>query len=215
MCWWWQVCVPPHRLSRAEGVSAPCWGQLPPLLPAHLVPRPQGCPPCRSTRRGHPGACSSPSLIGIPSPRGGSWLDGSGVTAVTGNASRGDDGSRRVGSKGTSPPASPRWDTLRGDGESPWGLDAAGPCALQWDAPMLTPGCRGCSERGVGVQLLQQHAVPPVDPVATSSRPRQPSNGKLCTGKKKPSREVLGPRARPRGRQGEGWRLGRAGCAGN
>lgn len=134
---------------------------------------------------------------------------------MTGNASHGDDGSRRVGSKGTALPASPRWDMLREDGESPRGLDAPRPCALRWDAPMLTPGCWGCSEQGVRVQLLQHHAVPPADPVPTSSHPHRPSNATHCTGKKKPSRDVVGPRSGPRGRRGEGWRPGRAGCMGN
>lgn len=78
-------------------------------------------------RRGLLRACSSVSLIGIPSPRGGSWLDGSGVTAVTGNVSHGDGGSRRVGSEGTALLTSPCWDTLREDGENPQGLDALGP----------------------------------------------------------------------------------------
>lgn len=46
---------------------------------------------------------------------------------MTGNASHGDGGSRRVGSEGTALPASLRWDTLWEDGESPRELDALGP----------------------------------------------------------------------------------------
>lgn len=76
----------------------------PPPIPAHGAkrPHPWGC--C-SARRGRPSACSSASLIGILFPLGGSRQDGSGVTAVTGNACRGD-GSGMVGrGPGTAPAA--------------------------------------------------------------------------------------------------------------
>lgn len=98
------------RAAGSQHLSDTLQGELPPI-PAHgaRCPHPWGC--C-SARRGCPSACSSASLIGILSPLGGSRQDGSGVTAVTGNACHGDGSGTAGRGTGAAPAGSvcPRWD---------------------------------------------------------------------------------------------------------
>lgn len=129
----------PTSLQGSQHLSG---GQLPPLPVAHVVPQPRG-----ASRRGGLVRRSSQILIGIPGARRGSWRDGSGVTAVTGNASHGDSGSRRVGSRASAP---------RGSGAafSTPGCAAGWMLQAGWELPH--PGVlrqRGQSSTGIHIHV--------------------------------------------------------------
>lgn len=160
-----------------------------PRVPARgaRCPRPWGCH--QAAPRGAPPPCEPPSvsLIGILSPLGGSWLGGSGVTAVTGNTATGPaprgPSQHRGGAAGSAPSvlhcASLLVHTsMQGPRASPW-LHNCAPTALHTHVlSALLPALRLAPPPGTRPPVLLLPAVTVHHPTLPGDPKHVPERGR-------------------------------------